>query len=73
MNAMDVILNELTETVHKYEAGSSELHAACGVTHHLAPDRLRGPRKLRRISLERASIDYDASKCGRCFDDGGGY
>lgn len=70
---MDVVLNEATETVHRPDRAAAELDTACGVTHHLAPDLLTGPERLRAISLERAVIDYGASKCGRCFDDGGGY
>jgi hypothetical protein len=64
---VDGILNEYTNTIHRHQTGAPALHAACGVTHDLAVDQLRV------ISIERASTDYDADRCGRCFDDGGGY
>lgn len=64
---MDVILNEPTKTVHKHEPGALDPHTECGVTYHVAPDQLR------MLPLEQAATDYNASKCGRCFDDGGGY
>jgi hypothetical protein len=64
---MGAVLNELTQTVHKHNAGDSEIHTACGVTHHVDDDQLRV------VPVERATGDHGASKCGRCFDDGGGY
>lgn len=64
---MDLILNERTQTAHRPETGVEELHAVCGVTRQLAPDQLR------TVSLERTNADATLSKCGRCFDDGGGY
>ncbi|MFB6301482.1 MAG: hypothetical protein ABEH78_01270 [Haloferacaceae archaeon] len=64
---MKVVLNEFTETIHKHEPGTSELHTVCGISHHLDHDQLH------RLPAERATTNYDASKCGRCFDDGGGY
>jgi hypothetical protein len=60
-------MNEHTETVHKHEPGSPDLHTVCGATFHLDPDRLR------TIPVERAVADYDADKCGRCFERGNGY
>lgn len=64
---MDVVLNEPTRTVHKCEPGASDLHTECGVTHHATPDQLR------LVPLEQAASDFNADKCGRCFEDGGGY
>lgn len=64
---MDLVLNESTETVHKHEPGAPDLHTVCGITHHLGHDRLQ------RLPAERAATDDGVSKCGRCFDDGGGY
>jgi len=60
-------LNERTKTVHKHEAGAPSLHTICGATYHLAGERLR------EVPVERAIADHDADKCGRCFEDGGGY
>lgn len=64
---MEVVLNELTKTAHKPKREASDLHTQCGITHHLTHDQVF------RLSAERATIDYNASKCGRCFDEGGGY
>jgi hypothetical protein len=64
---MDGVLNEYTKTVHKHEIGAAKLHTVCGVTHNLSSEQLRV------ISVEEAVADTNARKCGRCFDDGGGY
>ena len=61
------VLNTTTMTVHKQEIGAAALQTECGHTHHVDPERLR------TIRIERATEDLDASKCGRCFEDGGGY
>ncbi|MFB6156758.1 MAG: hypothetical protein ABEJ34_02825 [Haloferacaceae archaeon] len=61
------VLNEHTRTVHKQETGASTFHTVCGATHLLDPDRLR------EVPVERALADHSATKCGRCFEDGGGY
>jgi hypothetical protein len=64
---MDVVVNEHTGTVHRQKPGSAFPHAVCGATYHLDRDRLR------RTSPERAARDDRITKCGRCFDEGGGY
>ncbi len=64
---MQIILNEFTKTVHKRKLGSSDRHTVCGVTRLLAPD------KFQPISIELAAVEYNANKCGRCFDGEGGY
>lgn len=64
---MDGVLNESTRTVHKHERGGPELHTACGVTYTVHSE------KLREIPVEQAVAATNASKCGRCFEDGGGY
>lgn len=64
---MEVVLNEQTGTVHRPRADETNRHTMCGITRRLSHD------EVFVMSLERAASDYDASKCGRCFDDGGGY
>lgn len=64
---MDFVLNEFTRTVHKPERDAATLHAECGATYHLDPDHLRS------ISVDGTVADNDVNKCGRCFEDGGGY
>jgi len=64
---MDGVLNEYTGTVHKHETGAPVLHTVCGATYNLDSDHLR------EVAVEQALTDYGASKCGRCFEDGGSY
>lgn len=64
---MEVVLNEQTRTMHKHRLDGSEYTTACGVTKHITHE------DVQRVPFERAASDYDASKCGRCFEDGGGY
>jgi len=62
---MDQILNEVTNTVHKRTPGASAVETPCGVTYNVADDHLR------RVSAD--NLVTTVTKCGRCFDDGGGY
>lgn len=64
---MDAVLNEVTNTVHKHAMGRSDLQSACGATANLDHD------DLRITTIEPEISPSDATKCGRCFDDGGGY
>jgi hypothetical protein len=64
---MDGLLNERTDTVHRFETEEPDLRTACGASRTLDTDQLR------RISLERAAADDAIDKCGRCFEEGGGY
>ena len=61
------VLNETTMTIHKHELGGTDLQTVCGHTYHVDPDRLR------TILIGRATDEFDASKCGQCFEDGRGY
>jgi hypothetical protein len=63
---MKAVVNRTTETVHKYAIDGSK-ETPCGATSHVDSSHLE------RTSLERARSAHGASKCGRCFDDGGGY
>ena len=67
MRPMDAVLNEHTNTVHKREDDATDLHTSCGVTSHV------DDHQLESMPVRRAVADRDASKCGRCFEDGGGY
>jgi len=64
---MDIVLNESTETVHKRKAGGPNRHTVCGITRSLDSETFQV------ISIELAATEYDADKCGRCFDGEGGY
>lgn len=64
---MDGILNEVTDTIHKYDLGESGGQTICGAMDHVSHDAFR------MTSLESAGVSRTADKCGRCFEDGGGY
>lgn len=65
---MDIVLNEVTDTIHKQDAGKSDRQTVCGATNHVSQD------DLRRVTVMEPELEtLNASKCGRCFDDGGGY
>ncbi|SDE76657.1 hypothetical protein [Halorientalis regularis] len=65
---MGGVLNEVTNTVHKQETGKSKFQTECGVTYNLSEEDLRVFRAV-ESELDGANV----SKCGRCFDDAGGY
>lgn len=52
---------------HKQQSGSSAFETACGAASDLEL------AKIEEIPVERAVAKYDVDKCGRCFNDGGGY
>lgn len=64
---MDGLLNTGTDTVHRHLPDDPDRDAACGATMYVAPDQLD------RVGVDEAVADRQASKCGRCFADGGGY
>lgn len=61
------ILNEARMTIHQHEMGAADLQTLCGLTYHLEHGQLR------MIQVERAISEFDAEKCGRCFEEGRGY
>jgi hypothetical protein len=65
---MGRVLNEVTNTVHRHETGKSRFQTECGVTYNLSED------DLRRLETFQSEFGGNCtSKCGRCFDDAGGY
>lgn len=64
---MDVLMNEVTCTVHKYKGSKSDLQTECGIHHHLAHDNLQ------ITTAEQSTTVTSSSKCGRCFENKGGY
>lgn len=64
---MDGVLNEVTNTIHKHKRGESDLQSVCGAISHVSHD------SLRITPIDPTYNGPTASKCGRCFDDGGGY
>jgi hypothetical protein len=65
---MKGVLNEVTNTVHKQETGKPGIQTICGVAYHTPEDNLR---PVNGVDIERGTAN--ASKCGRCFDEGGSY
>lgn len=61
------VLNEITGTVHKRKLGESILHTVCGLTYHVDSEHLE------RTAMDRAMDSLNVCKCGRCFEEGGGY
>ena len=64
---MEFVINESTRTLHKRRSGSTARHTVCGVTRTLDAERLQP------IPGEVATAECDADRCGRCFEDAGGY
>lgn len=64
---MKGVLNESTNTVHKQEIGVSALETPCGITYNVPEDQLR------QTAIDDLVTTTTITKCGRCFDDGGGY
>lgn len=65
---MKGILNENTETIHKYEQEAKVgIQTACGAVSMVPSDQLQ------KMPVKQAVEGADISKCGRCFDEGNGY
>ena len=64
---MNGILNETANTVHKQEVGKQTLESPCGATNNISEDQLR------RATIDQLVSTTTTTKCGRCFNDGGGY
>ncbi|WP_224448026.1 hypothetical protein [Haloprofundus salilacus] len=60
------VLNEQTKTVHKSTDQTHRL-AACGALFHVSAESTVS------VDVADAVDEGDASRCGRCFDDAGGY
>lgn len=63
----DAILNENMMTVHRRGTGGGRYETDCG--HRFA----LGSERLRVTSVDEATVDGTATKCGDCFEEGGGY
>lgn len=63
----DGILNETTMTLHRRASGIGEFQTPCGHLYNVAQERLR------IVDVPDVADDRETSKCGQCFEDGGGY
>ncbi|WP_435178964.1 hypothetical protein [Halorussus sp. AFM4] len=64
---MKRILNEHTGTLHRLRPGSTGGATACGALRHV-------PRRyVTTVGSDEVRLGEDVDRCGRCFDDAGGY
>lgn len=63
----DAILNEHMMTIHRPRPGGGRYETNCGHRFSLGHDHLR------LTTVDEAAADLTASKCGDCFEEGGGY
>lgn len=61
------LLNGHTLIVHRARDGDYDLESDCGHTGNL-PEK-----QLLTVPIPVATDQSDVSKCGNCFEDGGGY
>lgn len=65
--SMQRLVNENTKKVHKAVESEDSLRSVCGAVEHVPSGNLR------RIPVEDGGNADTVDKCGRCFEDGGGY
>jgi hypothetical protein len=61
------VLNETTMTVHRRKPGAADIHTVCGHTYHVERGRLR------LVDVAQITEATNTSRCGTCFEEGGGY
>lgn len=64
---MKRLLNEQTGTVHKPEPGTTGGTTTCGALRHVPSKHIE--------SFETTAVQFEngIDRCGRCFEDAGGY
>jgi hypothetical protein len=65
---MGLVLNGVTNRAHRHGTDRPERQAVCGSTFHASHNNL-GVVSGAEPEIEAVS----ATKCGRCFENGGGY
>ena len=66
---MRLVLNESTKTVHRPDPSSDSQPADCGALRHVPDDRIRTTTE-QKVEPE---LEVEIERCGRCFEDCGGY
>ncbi|AEH37412.1 hypothetical protein [Halopiger xanaduensis] len=66
---MRIVLNESTKTAHKPARSARNQLADCGALRHVPTDRVR---ETSEEEIE-PPIEVELERCGRCFEDSGGY
>ncbi|WP_115862661.1 hypothetical protein [Halorussus litoreus] len=64
---MERILNEHTGTVHKSRRGTTSDEAVCGALRHVPH------RQVTSVPNEETGVEEGVERCGRCFEEAGGY
>ncbi|GAB3665587.1 hypothetical protein [Halopiger thermotolerans] len=66
---MRIVLNESTKTAHKPARSTRNQPADCGALRHVSTDRIR---IISEEEIEPA-VEAELERCGRCFEESGGY
>ncbi|RKD97600.1 hypothetical protein [Halopiger aswanensis] len=66
---MRIVLNESTKTAHKPARSTRNQPADCGALRHVPTERIR---ETSEAEIEQA-VEAELERCGRCFEDSGGY
>ena len=64
---MKRLLNERTGTVHKPHPATTSDKTACGALRYVPQQHITP------IRIKEHQVDDEIERCGRCFDDVGGY
>lgn len=64
---MQLVLNERTKTAHKPSRSTGRQPADCGALRYVSEDRIR------MTSSEEIEPSHEVDRCGRCFENTGGY
>lgn len=64
---MKRLLNEHTGTLHRLQPETTDETTACGALRHV-------PRRyVTTVGTDEVRVGEDVERCGRCFEDAGGY
>jgi hypothetical protein len=64
---MKRLLNEHTGTIHRQRTGTASTTTACGALRHVSH------RNITPLEIDELEFDDELARCGRCFEDTGGY
>lgn len=64
---MKRLLNEQTGTVHKPGSGTASEATACGALRHVPH------QQITTVGTDETQLGDEIDRCGRCFEDAGGY
>ena len=64
---MKRLLNERTGTIHKAQPGMSSETTVCGALRHVPH------HNITTVEIDETQLGDGIDRCGRCFQDAGGY